>query len=382
MNASKAIFIPAISLFLISCGEKPKERAAETARKPIAVQAAAVHARDWATDYEATGTVRARSTATVSSRINAYVQDVRVRVGDRVGAGETLIVLDSRELETGVRKAEAMRTEAASMLPELESSIAAAKANLDLAEVTFRRMAELYAKKSISSQEYDESEARVKAARANYEMVQARRAQLKSRIDQADEERRSASINREYGKIVAPFAGIVTERMVEPGNLATVGTPLLMIERGGAFRLEASVDESRLAMVRRGQKVRYKVDQPGCEGSSTVDEIVPVVDPGSRSYLVKLSLPCTNLRSGMFGRALFATGARQVLFVPARSVSSRGQLQSLFVIEDGSARSRLVTLGARDGDSIEVLSGVTEGETIVTAPPSDLSDGAKVEVRP
>lgn len=382
MNLKTALLIPAVVLLVASCGGKAPDRAAPARQKAMEVRAEAAEARDWTTDYEATGTVRARSTATVSSRINGNVLEVRARLGDRVSAGQTLIVLDSRELESGVRKAEAMHAEAASMQPELESSIAAAKANLDLAEVTFQRMAGLYAKNSISNQEYDEAQSRVKAARANHAMIEARRLQLRSRVEQADEERRSASINRDYGRITAPFAGVVTERMVEPGNVATVGAPLLRLERGGSFRLEAAVDESRLASVRTGQKVRFKLDPAGCEGSSTVDEIVPVVDPGSRSYLVKLTLPCANLRSGTFGRALFATGARKVVCVPVAAVISRGQLQSVYVVEGGSARSRLLTLGERAAGSIEVLSGITAGEMVVISPPASLHDGASVEVRP
>lgn len=380
-TARNTSLIAAALLVLSSCGQKASERAKVTPQKAVAIRAAAAEAREWTMDYEATGTVRARSTATVSSRINGYVQEVRVRQGDRVSAGQILVVLDSRDLEVNVQKAEAMRSEAASMLPELENSIAAAKANLDLAEATFRRMSDLHAKKSISNQEYDETEARVKSARANYAMVQSKRSQIQSRIEHADQEQRSTAINRDYGKIVAPFAGTVTERTVEPGNMATVGTPLLMLERGGSFRLEAAVDESRLASVRPGQKVQFRLDAAGCEGAGTVDEIVPVVDPASRTYLVKINLPCANLRSGMFGRAMFPMGVRKVVSVPASAVISRGQLQSVFAVEEGVARSRLVTVGARAGESVEVLSGISAGEIVVTAPPSNLIDGARVEVQ-
>jgi len=112
-----------------------------------------------------------------------------------------------------------------------------------------------------------------------------------------------------------------------------------------------------------------------------VDEIAPVLDPQSRSYLVKITLACAGLRSGMFGRAIFSTGTKKVLAIPAGALVTRGQLQSVFVVEDGSAHSRLVTLGGRLGDFVEVLSGVNAGESVVTSPPAALSDGAKVEVR-
>ena len=103
--------------------------------------------------------------------------------------------------------------------------MAAAKAGLDLAQTTFRRMEDLAAKKSISNQEFDEASARLKSAQADYEMARSRRAQLDSRMAQVDQEIRAANIMRDYARIAAPFAGVVTARSVEPGNLAAPGAP-------------------------------------------------------------------------------------------------------------------------------------------------------------
>src|SRR5208337_1442179 len=101
--------------------------------------------------YEATGTVRALTTATISSKVMGYVQ-VNVQVGDHVREGQPLITLEVRDLDVSVRRAEAGRAEVESAIPELENATAAAKANLDLAQATFKRMEELAAKKSISNQ--------------------------------------------------------------------------------------------------------------------------------------------------------------------------------------------------------------------------------------
>jgi hypothetical protein len=114
-----------------------------------------------------------------------------------------------------------------------------------------------------------------------------------------------------------------------------------------------------------------------------VSEIVPAVDAASRSYLVKLDLPVrATLRSGMFGRAVFALGVREVLAVPAAAVAERGQLQTVMVAAGGVARTRLVTLGDKRGGRVAVLSGLTEGERVIVPAPPDLADGARVEVRP
>ena len=368
---------------LTSCGNDAPRRSATSFSTPVAVQVSTVSTRDWPAVYEATGTVRARTIGTVSSKVMGYVQQVSVQVGDRVREGQTLVTLDARELEEGVRGAEAGRAEVQSAIPEAESAVAAAKANLDLAQATFRRIEDLAAKKSISNQEFDEASARLKAAQANYEMARSKRAQLDPRLARAEQELRSATIMREYARIAAPFSGIVTAKSVEPGNLATPGSPLLTIEQDGVYRLEASVDESRLPSARVGAAVEVALEGVERRLNARVSEVVPAVDAASRSSIVKIGLPAIpQLRSGMFGRAFFPLGSRTVVVVPATALVERGQLQSVFVVEEGTARTRLVTTGRRAKDIVEVLSGVNAGEKIVTPIPVGLQDGARLEVRP
>jgi RND family efflux transporter MFP subunit len=375
------LFLPIPVLLLTSCGSEPARRAAQSQTAPVAVQVAAVTAQDWPTSYEATGTVRARTTATVSSKVMGYVQQVSVQVGDRVRQGQALVTLDARDLDVNLRRAEAGGAEVQSAIPELENATAAAKANLDLAQTTFNRMKELAGKKSISNQEMDEASARLKAAEANYEMMRSRRAQITSKAAVVEQEVRAAGIMRDYAKLAAPFNGVVITRTVEPGNLATPGAPLLTIEQDGLYRLEASVDESKLASVRVGQAVEAVLEADR-KLKARVSEIVPSVDAASRTYIVKLDLPATpNLRTGMFGRAIFPLGVQKVVAVPLAALMERGQLQSVFVMEDGVAHTRLVTTGRRTGNAVEVLSGLTAGEKVVLPVPVGLQDGARVEVR-
>jgi RND family efflux transporter MFP subunit len=342
----------------------------------------AVTTQDWPTSYEATGTVRARTTATISSKVMGYVQQVSAQVGDHVRQGQVLITLDARDLDVSLRRAEAGGAEVESAIPELENATAAAKANLDLAQTTFKRMEELAGKKSISNQELDEASARLKAAQANYDMVRSRRSQINSKMAVVEQEVRAAGIMRDYAKLAAPFSGVVITRTVEPGNLATPGVPLLTIEQDGLYRLEASVDESRLASVRVGQAVEAVVEATDRKLNARVSEIVPSVDAASRTYIVKLDLPATpQLRTGMFGRAIFPLGMQKVVAVQLGALTERGQLQSVFVVEDGVAHTRLVTTGRRTSSALEVLSGLTAGEKVVLPVPAGLQDGAKVEVR-
>src|SRR5690348_14239888 len=172
--------VPAILLVSCSRQDAARPKPAKTASIPVSV--AAVSLENWPDLYEATGTVRARTTAVIASKVMGYVQQVSVQVGDRVREGQPLVTLDARDLEANLRRAEAGRAEAVSAQPEVENGIAAAKANYELAQATFRRIDDLASKKSVSNQEFDEASARLKAAQAAYEMVQARREQLQSRI--------------------------------------------------------------------------------------------------------------------------------------------------------------------------------------------------------
>jgi RND family efflux transporter MFP subunit len=369
-------------LIWTGCGGEPAHKPVSAPAAPIRVETVAVAETDWPSTYEATGTVRARTTAAISSRIMGYAREVRAQIGDRVREGQALVVLDARDLESSVTRAEAAREEVKSGIPEADSSVAAATSQLDLARVTFDRMQDLLNKRSITNQEFDEAAARLKAAQAGLDMARARRAQLNAKMAQLEQEVRAAGIQRGYSEITAPFSGTLITRSIEPGTLAVPGAPLFTIERDGAFRLEASVEESRLSLARVGTTVSVTIDGIDRTFTARVAEILPSVDAAARTGAVKIDLPSLpGLRSGQFGRALFDTGARKALTAPSAGVVERGQLQSVYVAENNIARARLVTIGARAKDKVEVLSGLNQGDRLIIPLPARLTDGAPIEVR-
>lgn len=332
--------------------------------------------------YEATGTVKARVASVLAARVMGYIREVRVQAGDTVQPGQVVAVIEAREIDSGLKQAEAARDEARNALPEVENAIAAAKAQLELAEATHRRMKSLYEQKSITQQEFDEAEARLRMARANYEMAQAKRAQLEQKIRQAESAVAQAAAMKGYTEITAPFRGIVVERKAEPGMLAAPGMPVAVVEQAAGYRLEAAVEESRVKAIRPGMAVEVVIDALGQAMQGRVEEIVPALDPGSRSFTVKIGLPGGMLRSGMFGRARFAMGERKALLVPASAIVRQGQVEQVYVVEDGVAKARLVTTGAVHGDRVEALTGLRAGDAVVAPVPASLRDGSRVEVRP
>jgi len=319
---------------------------------------------------EAVGTVRAAQTSQLASQMAGSIVEIRVHEGDRVRRGQVLAVVDDAQPRAALDQATAVENAAG-------QELAASDSDLALAQSTLQRYQNLYDKKSVSPQEFDEVKARYQAAVAHRDRTQAGQAQAKAALAQAH-------ISFSYTRIVAPFDGVITEKKADPGTLASPGIPIFVIEGMGHYRLEATVNENDLRFVRMGQQVPVVVDalqNPELKGKVT--QIVPAADPGSRSFLVKIELPSdAQLRSGLFGRAQFSRGQRSSFVIPRTAVVERGQLQGVYVLDQNKvAGLRYVTLGKTSGPQVEVLAGLQEGERFVAQPGVlDLS-GKRIEAQ-
>ena len=315
-----------------------------------------------------TGTVQARESAVVSAQVMGHIQQVLVREGDSVRAGQTLVILDDAAIRASVEQAQAGVMAA-------QSAQAAAQANAALAASTLARYKQLDAQKSVSPQELDEVSRRSEAAAANLEAVRAQ-------TDAARAQETGARTMQSYARLVAPFAGTVTARMADPGTMATPGVPLLKIDQAGTLQLDASVDESAISAIHRGMKVPVSIDSASSASlTGIVTEIVPAADPSSHSFLVKIDLPSsTQLRAGMYGTAMFSNGTKQAILIPRSAVVARGSLSCAYVLDSqGIAQLRYLTLGATQGDLVEVLSGVSTGEKLIDAPSDRDIAGKRIE---
>jgi RND family efflux transporter MFP subunit len=322
--------------------------------------------------FTAVGTVRASRSAQLAAQVMGSITAVNAREGDAVKQGQVLVSIDDAQARAGVDQAQAG-------LAAAGHELAGAEAELALAQATFNRLQTLYDKKSLSMQEHDEIKARLQSATAHRETARSNRAQSAAALEQA-----RTAIG--HARLRAPFDGMVTERRVDPGALATPGMPLLTVEARDLYRLEATVDERDLKYVRLGAGVPVTLDSDAGDGqplNGRVAQIVPAADAASRSFLIKIDLPRNNnLRSGSFGRAVFNRGPRQAVLIPQAAVIERGQLQSIYVLSDQNvATLRYVTLGSENEKQREVLSGLSPGETIVAAPAGRELAGKRIEVR-
>jgi multidrug efflux pump subunit AcrA (membrane-fusion protein) len=360
-----------------ACSSAP-DTAAARQDSPVLVSTGTVAAAERPVTFEVSGTVHARTTAALASRIVAPVLDVRVAPGDRVRAGDVLVTLDSRDLAAGARRALAGAQASGRALEAAMADEKAAQASLRLARATHGRIAMLAGKQSATPQELDEATAALAAAEARAASASARALEATAAVESAKAASETASATESFTQIVAPFDGLVTEKRVESGNMAMPGMPLVVVEDVRGFRLDVRVDESRARDVTTGASVPIVIDgTPAALDApldGTVSEVARAVDSGAHTALVKISLPDRPwLRTGMFGRALFSGPARSALTVPAEAIVRRGQLATVFAIEDGVARLRMVNVAGT-----EVLSGLSAGELVIVNPPAGLVDGQRV----
>jgi RND family efflux transporter MFP subunit len=393
MSRPATLFVLIITLALTSCGadESPKTSTTETVRG-LTVQAMKLETLP--DEIEAPGTVASAATAQVSAQAMGTVTHVAVREGDAVRAGQLLVALDERELSARRSAALAAVEEAAAGREEVAKAVAAAQAQADLAAATFKRYSFLREQKSISPQEFDEVAAKNTAAQAQLAAAKAKQQQVEAMHARAQSEAKAAETVAGYTRVVAPFSGVVVRRSVEPGQLATPGVPLVVVEDTSRYRLEVTVDASDASRIRRGSKARVTLDAiPGQTFESTVVELEAGADPGSHTVRARVELPPSSkndpaIRSGLFGRAWFARGEIRALALPESAILHRGQLHAVYVLDgEGVARFRLITLGRAIGNPfdpaqgrrVEVLSGLGDGERVVLDPGSRELDGKKVE---
>ena len=354
-------------------------RAAATA---VQVQVVPARLAAFGDSDEIAGTVKAEERAVIASKVMGTILKVSVKPGDSVRAGDALLEIESALVRTQVSQAEAALSAAEKGIIEAEKAQDSAAADAHLASLTFQRFQQLLDKQSISPHEFDQVEARLRSANAAQEMAAARVEEARAHRDEAAAARDSARTQLGYTRITSPIDGLVTEKSADLGSLAAPGTPLLAIEKASGYRLEAAVPESRMAKVKMGDPAKLSIPAALLETTGRVVEIEPSTDNASRAFLVKISIPPgTRVRTGMFGRALLSEGATNLLAVPSQAVLRDGQLNSVFVVSDGAAHRRLITLGRASGDLLEVLSGLEAGEQVVTSKPATLTDGSPVEIR-
>lgn len=289
---------------------------------------------------EAVGSVQPRKRTDVASQLLATIREVKVRPGDRVMAGDVLVVLDDRELL-------AQQREATAALSAAEADLVTRKGDLERGRVGMRTGV-------VTREDFDRFAGAAKVSEAQ--------------VQRAKEQIARLEIQYSHTRITAGTGGLVADRLAEPGDVAAPGKPILSVFDPGDLELHAAVPESLAAGMTVGQKVRVRVEASGINAAGQVREIVPQAQQASRTVLVKVGLTSPTgspALPGMFGRISIPIGQVDRLVVPRAAVRNVGQLELVEVAEpDGTLTRRFVRTGRPVDDKVEILSGLSEGEQV------------------
>jgi RND family efflux transporter MFP subunit len=372
----------------------------ETASEPqVTVETLTVRSQPIANTLELSGTIRPVEQATLSTRVMGRITQLSLESGDRFQKGEVLAQIDvmdmaaqTNQAQAGVIQAQAEVVRSQATLNQLQSQKLEAQAALRLAQINQTRMAQLQAEGAVSRSRLDEANAGLDEAKARVAQTEAgiRQAlaaisQARAAVNQAESGVTSASVSESYGSVIAPFDGVVVQKLAYEGEMTAPGTALLKVENPTLLQLEIPVPEENLRFVRVRQPVQVQVDAIDQIFNAAIGQIVPAADPNSRSFLVKIPLRNSGrLISGMFGRITLPTGGKQeTILIPTNVLIQRGQLQGVYVVDPNTSSPIAVLRWVKTGQSrngkVEIVSGLTTGDRVITSNIHQLSDGQQVE---
>ena len=305
------------------------------------------------------GTLQARRVATMRAEVQGAVLEMAVEQGQKVKKGQLLARIQDVSQQDQLLSA--------------RTAVRVARNALRVARAEEQRNRQLVSAGVITRRDYE----RTQLARAQAE---AQLAEAKSRLVLAREQ-----VGRT--RIVAPFAGVVSERHASAGDIIQPGTPLYTVVDPTSLRLEASVPAAQLSVLKPGTGVDFTVNGYGDRSfQGRIERINPAVDPATGQVRLYVTLPNTQqaLLTGLFAEGRVAALRREVPAVPVSAVDLRAEPPTVLRVQEGKLARVPVTLGLRDEVArlVELRSGVQAGDILVRSPAQDLMEGARVEVRP
>jgi multidrug efflux pump subunit AcrA (membrane-fusion protein) len=338
---------------------------------------------------------------TIYSKVQGWVGNIHVREGDMVQVGQEIAALDTREAEAAVAQARASLEAAKARLKQVTATaqqtvlaqIQHAKANMELAEVDLDRNQALHDKNLIARQKLDEVRMRYNVAKAAYDLAMNN---LGKKTWENDIALAEAQVNQAKAAldlyqaqlanliILSPIKGGVTKRFVDPGTMVKDSTPILCLMDLSEMKMVVHVIERELIHLQKGQPVKITIAVfPDRVFHGTIEIINPALDLQSRTAEIQIAIPNPDflLKPGMFGRAeIILRSNPTAVLVPIQSLITEVDRDFVFVLQDGQAFRRPVRKGVVRDTVIEILEGLSPGETVLTAGHTSLKDGAQVRL--
>lgn len=343
----------------MSCGNKENKETTKRQKDPIAVETSTVQASN-SSFISTSGQIKALDQATMSTRMMGYIEEIPVEVGQKIKKGQQLIRINSQELSA--KKA------------QVAAQINKAEANFKNAKRDYERYQNLLKKNSISQKEFDNVETAYNMAKANQEAAQQMKAEVQSQFA--------------YTNLQAAFDGVVTNIYAEVGNLAKPGEPLLTIENPSKFEVRTSVSESQISNINTGDEVDVYISSLSLKTTAKVSEVAGSASQTNGQYVVKVILDKNpeGIKSGMYAHIDFkvkeSPSASSQIMIQHDAIVSQGELQGVYTISSSNtAILNWLRLGKKQGDMVEVISGISEDDVYILNAESRLYNGAPIRLK-
>ena len=337
-------------------------------RGPLTVEVARATRTSIAEEIVVVGNLIGDQTVSVVPRTAGRLQDVYVRLADRVSRGQRLAKIEDYEIVEQVKQAEAAQEVSLATIRQRE-------ADLKLAETSAERSRNLYQRQLLPKQTLDDNEARYQAAVAQLDLARAQTTQSKARLDEL-------RINLANTIITSPVNGFVARRAVDPGAFVSQNQPVADVVDITTVRLVANVVEKDLKQMQSGNATRVQVDAfPGETFKGRIARVSPVLDPATRTAPIEIEIPNPDfrLKPGMYARVGITTDVKKdALVVPVNAVIDLGGRRGVFQPQNESAIFRSVQVGSEQRDVIEILGGLDEGDMVITTGAGALRDGDRI----
>jgi RND family efflux transporter MFP subunit len=362
-----------------------RNEASEQARALPRAEVIRVGRASGISDLELPGNIQAITEAPILARTDGYLAKRLVDIGDRVQAGQTLAEIAAPELDEQVRQAQAALQQSRSALDQAEANLEQGKANREIARVTAERWQKVVARGGVSKQENDQYQAQYQGQIAAVQSLEKAVAAQRGNVAQAEANVAHIGEVQNYRIVKAPFAGVITQRNVDTGALVNAGnTMLYRMAQTGTLRTYVNVPQTNASAIRVGQAAHLTVSNlPGREFTGTVARTASALDPASRTMLVEIQVPNADgaLLPGMYAQVELSNARTSApVLVPGDALQVGADGTKVAVLRpDNTVHFQLIEVGRDYGDKLEVLSGLSDGDTIVPRPGDAVREGTKVE---
>ena len=344
------LILPAIALLAWSCGDEEKETLKQ---QSVEVKTDTVKYTEVVGENRFSGTVKADDKLMLSTKIFGQVDAVLVKEGDKISKGQLLVKIKSNDLAAKQNTA--------------NSGVKAAKTNMENTIKNYDRIKTLFDKGSATQKELEDMTAAKEAAIAQHKEAQHQLTEVNDYLS--------------YANLTSPINGFVSKKMVNVGDMANPGQPILALESMEELKLEANVPAFEISKFEVNDSVKITVADAGLEDvNGVVERIVPSSSfSGQYKVVVALNQQHKSLKPGMFARISLLKDSEKKLLIHKSSITTKGQLSGVYTVnQQAEAMLRWIRLGKEYGDKVEVLSGLIEGEQLITSSTSKLTDGTLV----